>query len=99
MSIQQLLKEKDQKIQKLHEEIREVLDEYQKLDGRYFHCLQDGKDKQREIDRLNNLINTGETPLNQQIQNLKVQLRGWRHLALNLSTRLHNGSEYHNFLP
>jgi len=50
MSIQQLIKDKDRKIQQLQQNIDEVLDEYQRLDNKYFHCLQDGKDKQREID-------------------------------------------------
>ena len=50
MSIQQLIKEKDRKIQQLQQNINEVLDEYQKLNNKYFHYLQDGKDKQREID-------------------------------------------------
>ena len=72
MSIQQLIKDKDRKIQQLQHDINEVLDEYQKLDNKYFHCLQDGKDKQREIDRLNNIINTGATP---QIQELEREIR------------------------
>jgi len=48
MSIQQLIKEKDRKIQQLQQNINEVLNEYQKLDNKYFHCLQDGKDKNRQ---------------------------------------------------
>ena len=93
MSIQQLIKDKDRKIQELQRIVDEVLDEYRKLDEEYFHCLQDGKDKQREIDRLNNIINTGATP---QIQELEKQLREWRNLAQNLSSRIHNG---HPFYP
>ena len=93
MSIQQLIKDKDRKIQQLQQNVDEVLDEYQRLDNKYFYCLQDGKDKQREIDRLNNIINTGETP---QIQELERQIREWRNLAENLSSRIHNG---HPFYP
>src|SRR2546423_15513686 len=78
MSIQQLIKDKDRKIQQLQQNVDEVLDEYQRLDDKYFHCLQDGKDKQREIDRLNNIINTGEIP---QIQELERQIREWKKLA------------------
>ena len=100
MSIQQLIKDKDRKIQQLQQDINKVLDEYQKLDDKYFHCLQDGKDKQREIDRLNNIINTGGIPPNpQQIQELERQVREWRHLAQNFSTRIHNGAEFHIFIP
>ena len=72
MSIQQLIKDKDRKIQQLQQNINEVLNEYQKLDNKYFHCLQDGKDKQREIDRLNNIINT-EQP--RKIQELQREIR------------------------
>ena len=93
MSIQQLIKDKDRKIQQLQQNIDEVLDEYQRLDNKYFHCLQDGKDKQREIDRLNNIINTGEIP---QIQELERQIKEWRNLAENLSSRIHNR---HPFYP
>ena len=93
MSIQQLIKDKDRKIQELQKIVDEVLDEYQKLNDEYFHCLQDGKDKQGEIDRLNNIINIGATP---QIQELEKQLREWRNLAQNLSSRIHNG---HSFYP
>ena len=93
MSIQQLIKDKDRKIQQLQQDVDEVLKEYQRLDDKYFHCLQDGKDKQREIDRLNNIINTGAIP---QIQELQREIREWRNLAENLSTRLHNG---HPFYP
>ena len=39
MSIQQLIKDKDQKIQQLQQNVDEVLDEYQKLDEKYFYCL------------------------------------------------------------
>ena len=35
----------------------------------------------------------------QQIQELERQVREWKHLALNFSTRLHNGATYHNFIP
>ena len=91
MSIQQLIKDKDRKIQQLQQNVEEVLDEYQKLDDKYFYCLQDGKDKQREIDRLNNIINTGEIP---QIQELERQIREWRNLAENLSSRIHNGHPF-----
>ena len=93
MSIQQLIKDKDRKIQQLQQNVNGVLVEYQKLDDKYFHCLQDGKDKQREIDRLNNIINTGVTP---QIQELEREIREWRNLAQNLSFRIHNG---HPFYP
>jgi len=94
MSIQQLIKEKDRKIQQLQQNINEVLNEYQKLDNKYFHCLQDGKDKQREIDRLNNIINTGGIPPIQEIENLRIQLQEWKNLALQLSTKIHNGHNY-----
>ena len=93
MSIQQLIKDKDRKIQQLQQNVDEVLDEYQRLDNKYFHCLQDDKDKQKEIDRLNNIINTGGIP---QIQELERQIREWRNLAENLSSRIHNG---HPFYP
>ncbi len=72
MSIQQLIKDKDRKIQQLQQNVDEVLDEYQRLDDKYFYCLQDSKDKQKEIDRLNNIINTGGIP---QIQELERQIR------------------------
>ena len=72
MSIQQLIKDKDRKIQQLQQNVDKVLDEYQRLDDKYFHCLQDGKDKQRKIDRLNNIINTKATP---QIQELEREIR------------------------
>ena len=72
MSIQQLIKDKDRKIQQLQQDVDEVLKEYQRLDDKYFHCLQGGKDKQREIDRLNNIINTGAIP---QIQELQREIR------------------------
>ena len=93
MLIQQLIKDKDRKIQQLQQNIDEVLDEYQRLDDKYFHCLQDGKDKRKEIDQLNNIINTGGIP---QIQELERQIREWRNLAENLSSRIHNG---HPFYP
>ena len=100
-SIQQLLKEQDQKIQELLNINNNLIRNYSELNQRYQDCKKDGEEKQTEIDRLNNLINTGGIPpnLHQQIQNLETQVREWKHLALNLSTRLHNGSEYHNFIP
>ena len=48
MSIQQFIKDKNRKIQQLQQNVNEVLDEYQKLDEKYFYCLQDGKDKQKK---------------------------------------------------
>ena len=87
MSIQQLIKNKDRKIQQLQQNVDEVLDEYKRLDNKYFHCLQDDKDKQKEIDRLNNIP---------RIQELERQIREWRNLAVNLSSRIHNG---HPFYP
>ena len=39
MSIQQFIKDKDRKIQQLQQNVDEVLDEYHRLDNKYFHCL------------------------------------------------------------
>ena len=88
-SLQEQWKEKNRQIEQLKQENNALVDEYVKLDEKHRTCVQDGKDKQREIDRLNNLINT--LP-NIQIQNLERQVREWRHLALTLSAKIHNGT-------
>ena len=49
-------------------------------------------EQQKEIDRLRNIINTaGIQPNPEQIENLQREIREWRHLALNLSNKIHNG--------
>ena len=45
MSIQQLIKDKDRKIQQLQQNVDEVLDEYQRLDNKYFHSAKINKEK------------------------------------------------------
>src|ERR1044071_5380955 len=91
ITLLQLLKEKDRKIQQLERIVDEISQEYEKLTEKHLDCITDGRDKQREIDRLNNIINTGGIPLIQVIENLRIQLREWKNLALQLSTKIHNG--------
>ena len=99
-SVQQLITNQDRKIQELLTINNDLIKNYFELNQRYQGCKKDGEEKQIEIDRLNNIINTGGIPPNpQQIQELERQVREWRHLALNFSTRLHNDAEYHNFIP
>ena len=87
LSIQERLKEKDRQIELLRKENDALVDEFVKLDDKHQECVRDGKDKQREIDRLNNLINT---PPNAQVEILEQCLRQWRNLALSLSNRVFN---------
>ena len=94
ISLQQLLKEKDRKIQQLERTVDEISQEYERLTEKHLDCITDGRDKQREIDRLNNIINTGGIPPNQEIENLRTQLQEWKSLALQLSTKVHNGHNY-----
>jgi len=94
ISLQQLLKEKDRKIQQLERTVDEISQEYERLTEKHLDCITDRRDKQREIDRLNNIINTGGIPPIQEIENLRTQLREWKSLALQLSTKVHNGHNY-----
>ena len=91
-SLQERWEKMQKQIDQLKAENNALIDEYVKLDEKHRACVQDGKDKQEEIDRLNNLINT--TPPNaeaqQQIQILEYCLRQWRNLALSLSNRVNN---------
>jgi len=92
ITLPQLLKEKDRKIQQLERTVDEISQEYEKLVEKHLDCITDGRDKQREIDRLINLINT--TPTIQEVENLRIQLQEWKNLALQLSTKVHNGHNY-----
>ena len=75
-SIIDKLKQQEARIRELERLNQEILDEYQKLDDKYFECLQHGKDKEREIARLNKLINTaGNSQLLQQNQLLQYFIR------------------------
>jgi|GEM_PF-2117726 len=99
-SIQQLIADQDREIQELLTVNLNLIRNFNDLNQRYQDCKKDGEEKQVEIDRLNNIINTGGIPPNpQQIQELERQVREWKHLALNFSTRLYNGATYHNFIP
>ena len=86
-SLQERWKEKDRQIEQLKQENNALVDEYVRLDDKHRACVQDGKDKQREIDRLNNLINT---PPNPEVEILERCLREWRNLALSLSNTVNN---------
>ena len=97
ITLLQLLKEKDRKIQQLERIVDEISQEYEKLTEKHLDCITDGRDKQREIDRLNNIINTGGIPLIQEIENLRIQLREWKNLALQLSTKVHNEHNYSGY--
>ena len=97
ITLLQLLKEKDRKIQQLERIVDEISQEYEKLTEKHLDCITDGRDKQREIDRLNNIINTGGIPLIQVIENLRIQLREWKNLALQLSTKVHNEHNYSGY--
>ena len=97
ITLPQLLKEKDRKIQQLERTVDEISQEYEKLTEKHLDCITDGRDKQREIDRLNDIINTGVIPPNQEINNLKTQLQEWKNLALSLSTKVHNGHNYSGY--
>jgi len=97
ITLPQLLKEKDRKIQQLERTVDEISQEYEKLTEKHLDCITDGRDKQREIDRLNNIINTGGIPPIQEIENLRTQLREWKSLALQLSTKVHNGHNYSGY--
>jgi len=92
ITLPQLLKEKDRKIQQLERTVDEISQEYERLIEKHLDCITDGRDKQREIDRLINLINT--TPTIQEVENLRIQLQEWKNLALQLSTKVHNGHNY-----
>ena len=92
ITLPQLLKEKDRKIQQLERIVDEISQEYEKLVEKHLDCITDGRDKQREIDRLINLINT--IPTIQEVENLRIQLQEWKNLALQLSTKVHNGHNY-----
>jgi len=95
ITLPQLLKEKDRKIQQLERTVDEISQEYEKLVEKHLDCITDGRDKQREIDRLINLINT--TPTIQEVENLRIQLQEWKNLALQLSTKVHNGHNYSGY--
>jgi len=73
ITLPQLLKEKDRKIQQLERTVNEISQEYEKLTEKHLDCITDVGDKQREIDRLINLINT--TPTIQEVENLRIQLQ------------------------
>ena len=92
ITLPQLLKEKDRKIQQLEQTVDEISQEYEKLTEKHLDCITDGRDKQREIDRLINLINT--TPTIQEVETLRIQLQEWKNLALQLSTKIHNRHNY-----
>ena len=96
-SVQQLITDQDRRIQELLTINNDLIKNYFELNQRYQDCKKDGEEKQIEIDRLNNIINTGG--ILQQIQELERQVREWRHLAQNVSTRIHNGAEFHIFIP
>ena len=100
-SVQQLITDQDRKIQELLTINNDLIKNYFELNQRYQDCKKDGEEKQIEIDRLNNIINTGGIPPNiqQRIEILEQQVREWRHLAQNFSTRIHNGAEFHIFIP
>ena len=86
-SIQQLIADQDKEIQELLTVNLNLIRNFNDLNQRYQDCKKDGEEKQTEIDRLNNIINTGGIPPNpQQIQELERQVRVWKHLALNFST-------------
>src|SRR6185312_9198289 len=91
ISLQQLLKEKDRKIQQLERTVDEIFQEYERLTEKHLDCITDGRDKQREIDRLNNIINTGGIPPIQEIENLRTQLREWKSLALQFHSEERSG--------
>ena len=95
ISLQQLLKEKDRKIQQLERTVDKISQEYKRLIEKHLDCITDGRDKQREIDRLINLINT--TPTIQEVETLRIQLQEWKNLALQLSTKVHNGHNYSGY--
>jgi len=95
ITLPQLLKEKDRKIQQLEQTVDEISQEYEKLTEKHLDCITDGRDKQREIDRLINLINT--TPTIQEVETLRIQLQEWKNLALQLSTKVHNGHNYSGY--
>ena len=97
ITLPQLSKEKDRKIQQLEQIVDEISQEYERLTEKHLDCITDGRDKQREIDRLNNIINTGGIPPIQEIENLRTQLREWKSLALQLSTKVHNGHNYSGY--
>ena len=92
ITLPQLLKEKDRKIQQLERTVDEISQEYERLIEKHLDCITDGRDKQREIDKLINLINT--TPTIQEVETLRIQLQEWKNLALQLSTKVHNGHNY-----
>ena len=75
MSILEALQQKNKEIERLKKENQELLNEYQKLDDKYYHCLQIGAEQKKEIDRLQNIINTTPTPPTvQELRNLERQL-------------------------
>src|SRR5262245_29713828 len=95
--ITELLREKNKQIQQLHKEVDFLVDEHGKLYEKFKECEKDGETYRKEIERLQDIINN--TTLNQELQDLQRQVREWRHLAENLSRRIHNGAEYHIFVP